>query len=274
MKAVSKSHPAFTLIELLVVIAIIAILVAIAFPVLQSVTSKAMMAREVQAGRSLMAAFNAAASDRDGVYLPGYDRTVSEVTLPNGTVVSGVSAQRYPFRLAPYFGNRMDGTTLVNDNANQIDASNTYLVSCYPALGINYLFVGGDISGTGANTYPDECATHMGTAGTSLLVFASACGDGSRDGLTDKVRGYCILTPPHTTNQIWSTVAWKKTSGAGDYGNVDARYGSKAVSVFLDGSVRLLSITELRDMRLWSKNAAAQNNRDYNIARATGGGRP
>ena len=274
MKTDSKFHPGFTLIELLVVIAIVAILMAIAFPVFQSVARKAQMAREVQAGRSLIAAFNAAASDRDGVYLPGYDRTVSEVTLPNGSVVSGVPAQRYPFRLAPYFSNRMDGTILINDNAKQIDATNNYLVSCYPALGINYLFVGGDISSTGVNTYPDECATRMGTAGTSPLVFASACGDGSRDGLTDKVRGYCILTPPHTTNQIWSTAAWNKNSAAGDYGNVDARYSGKAVCVFLDGSVRLLGIAELRDMRVWSKNAAAQNNPDYNVARATSGGRP
>ena len=264
---------AFTLIELLVGIAIIAILISIAFPVFQSVMSKARMTREIQAGRSLMTAFNAAAADRDGIYLPGYDRTVSEVTLPGGSVLSGVPAQRYPFRLAPYFSNRMDGTVLVNDNAKQIDSTNNYLVSCYPAFGINYLFVGGDISATGVNTYPDECDTRMGAASTSPLVFASACGDGSRDGLTDKVRGYCILTPPHTTVQVWSTANWTRNSAAGDYGNVDGRYAGKAVSVFLDGSVRILSIAELRDMRLWSKNAAAQDNANYNIPRPTGGGR-
>jgi prepilin-type N-terminal cleavage/methylation domain-containing protein len=269
----TKIKPArgFTLMELLVVVAIIAILCSIAFPVFQSVTRRAQMAREVQAGRSLITAFNAAAADRDGVFLAGYDRTVTEVALPDGSALSGVPAQRYPFRLAPYFSNRMDGTVLINDNAKQIDSTNNYLVSCYPALGMNYLLVGGDISATGVNTYPDECVTRMVVAAFSPLVFASACGDGSRDGLTDKVRGYCILTPPHTTSQIWSTANWTKSAAAGAYGNVDGRYAGKAVSVFLDGSVRLLSIAELRDMRLWSRNAAAQDNANYNIPRASGG---
>jgi len=44
---------------------------------------------------------------------------------------------------------------------------------------------------------------------------------------------------------------------------VDGRFDGKAVCVFLDGSVRVLSIDELRDMRFWSRNAALENNPNY-----------
>jgi prepilin-type processing-associated H-X9-DG protein len=44
---------------------------------------------------------------------------------------------------------------------------------------------------------------------------------------------------------------------------VDGRFDGKAVCAFLDGSVRVLSIDDLRDMRLWSKNAAINNDPNY-----------
>jgi prepilin-type processing-associated H-X9-DG protein len=50
---------------------------------------------------------------------------------------------------------------------------------------------------------------------------------------------------------------------AANYGHVHGRYDGKAVCAFLDGSVRILSIEELRDMRLWSRKAALENNPNY-----------
>jgi prepilin-type N-terminal cleavage/methylation domain-containing protein/prepilin-type processing-associated H-X9-DG protein len=268
----------FALLELLVVIAIIAVLAGLAFPVYQSVLGKARMTREIQAGRSLMAAFAGAAADRDGQFLAGYDRTVTELILPNGNPVGGPPAQRYPYRLAPYLGNRLDGTILVNNNARQIDTTNTYLVSCFPAMGINYIFVGGDVSSGGVITYPDDCITRMGNASGSPIVFASAGGDGGASSgggssASGKVDGYCILTPPNLAGPMWQTAKWKSSSSPASYGNVDARYGGKAVCAFLDGSVKLLRIEELRDMRLWSRGAIEQNNANYTVTVATGGGR-
>jgi len=268
----------FTLLELLVVISIIALLAGLAFPVFQSVMLKGRMTKEIQAGRNLMTAFAAAAADRDGQFLGGYDRTVTEVVLPNGNPISGPPAQRYPYRLAPYFGNRMDGTILVNNNASQIDTTNTYLVSCFPAMAINYIFVGGDISSSGVITYPNECITRMGNASGSPIVFASAAGDGSASvggggSATGKVDGYCILTPPQLTGPMWQTTKWKSGASASMYGNVDARYNGKAVCVFLDGSVKALGIEQLRDMRLWSRAAIEQNNASYTITVAASGGR-
>ena len=268
----------FTLLELLVVIAIIALLAGLAFPVFQSVLSRGRMAREIQAGRSLMTAFAAAAVDREGQFLAGYDRTVGELILPNGNPISGPPAQRYPYRLAPYLSNRLDGTILVNNNAAQIDTSNSYLVSCFPALGMNYIFVGGDVSNSGVITYSNECITRMANASGSPIVFASAAGDGSASSgggssATGRVDGYCILTPPQLTGPMWRTTKWRKGASPSSYGNVDARYNGKAVCAFLDGSVKALGIEELRDMRLWSRGAIEKDDAKYTITVSTGGGR-
>jgi prepilin-type processing-associated H-X9-DG protein len=51
-----------------------------------------------------------------------------------------------------------------------------------------------------------------------------------------------------------------------DFGNVDFRYNGTAVCAFLDGSVRMCSVKELNDMRLWSPNAAEQDNATYRLS--------
>jgi len=254
---------AFTLVELLVVMAILLVLAGIVMAGVKSVTETANQTKEVQAGRTLIAAYSAAAADHDGAFLPGYDRTVTEVNLPDGTSLSGPPAERYTYRLAPYFQYRMDSAVLVGKNAKEIDPQNRYLVSCYPAFGINYLFVGGDISAAGVMTYPSECITRQG-ASLSIIAFASAVGDSQ----PSKINGYCILTPPQTTGAMWNPAPWSADSLASEYGNVDARYSGKAICVFLDGSVRLLGIEELRDMRLWNLNARQDDNSRYTIYQA------
>jgi prepilin-type processing-associated H-X9-DG protein len=56
---------------------------------------------------------------------------------------------------------------------------------------------------------------------------------------------------------------WTKDSDPGNYGYVAARFDGKAVAAFLDGSVRVMTLDDLRDMRLWSKNAAINNDPNY-----------
>ena len=191
---------------------------------------------------------------------------MNQVQTTQGQLLSGPTANRYPFRLAQYFDYQLNGTILVNRNKTQIDPSDTYLVSLYPAMGINYLYVGGDISATGVTSFPGDCVTNIGQAAGPLLVFASAGGDGPPE---TRVDGYCMLTPPSTTGPMWSTSPWSPTSVPSDYGHVDARYHGKAVCAFLDGSVKTLTITELQDMRLWSNTAAAEGSSGYSIPLAT-----
>lgn len=281
MKTTSRLGSAprgFTLIELLVSITIIAVLASLAYGAYGKVMQQGRMAKEIAAAKLLANAYAAYTTDHAGQLMPGYDRTVGALTLQDGNVVGGPTAQRYPYRLAPYFDYKLEGSILVNGNAQTIDPGNTYMVSCFPALGMNYIFVGGDVSSAGVMTFASDCLTNISQAVTSPLIFASAGSQGEDSGGgSGKMEGYCILTPPQQTGPMWSTAAWTKDSSPESYGHVDARYNGKAVCAFLDGAVRVLTLEEMRDMRLWSNNAAAANNKDYTVSQPAppaGGGRP
>jgi prepilin-type N-terminal cleavage/methylation domain-containing protein/prepilin-type processing-associated H-X9-DG protein len=259
---------AFTLVELMVVLAIVSVLAALGFGLCSSMRAKGAMIREVAAGRTLGTAYLSAAADNEGRYLAGMDYSVSSVDGPDGSkLVSGHTAQRYPYRLAPWFEYRLEGVILLGENATQISglakegtATYQYLVSAFPAFGINYHYVGGLVGTNGETQSPEECLTRQANADRSPLLFATAS---VRDSLGNGVDGFNLLTPPNTQVRNWVEAEWESGAPAGNYGNVDARHDGKAVCVFLDGSVRLHAIEELRDMRLWSRNAAHLDDRDY-----------
>jgi len=46
---------------------------------------------------------------------------------------------------------------------------------------------------------------------------------------------------------------------------VDFRHGGKAVVAKFDGSAELMTEEQIRDMRLWSNQAARQNDADFTI---------
>ncbi|WP_206170781.1 type II secretion system protein [Phragmitibacter flavus] len=260
----------FTLIELLVVIGIIAILSSLGFAGTKVALQQAAKTREITAAKSLVGAYLTYPADNYGILLPGNDLTVGVIELPNGDAVHGPAAQRYPYRLAEFFDYVMEGTVLVNRNASQFDKNDHYLVSLYPALGMNHQFVGGSRSNGANPVSTSDCLTSLSQASSAPLVFASASNGEMGE---EQVDGYCFLTPPNLTGTNWKDIEWTSASSAKDYGHVDARYGGKAVCAFLDGAVRLHSIEELRDMRLWSHMAAAQDNPDYRTKKASGGGR-
>ena len=255
----------FTLVEMLVGIAILGLLVGVSGATYQKAIGKASMATEVNAGKNLVQAYLFAATENDGRYLVAYDSGAKNQTVLNakGRPLGMPEAKcRYPFRLAPYFNHQMDGTILVNRNEAQIiqimGPSGTmydYGLSVFPAFGINRYLVGGRVNANGSVEYPTECIQTVAQAEKSPIVFISA-------GTTD-VDGYEYVIPPNGPRGQWSTAKWTKDSDPSSYGYVSARFDGKAVAAFLDGSVRVMSLDELRDMRFWSKNAAINNDPNY-----------
>lgn len=223
--------------------------------------ANAAKAREANAARQLIAAYRLAASET-GEFMAGYDRTVGEVHWPDGTMASGPIAHRYPFRLGPYYDYQLDGIILVNENAKQVNASNTYNVSLSPAFGINYLFVGGDRAGDGTLNLPGEVVTRPGSE-ANLIAFASA---GRSDG-GPVTHGFNLLTPPQIHGAMWSNDPWTPGANPDQYGFLDARHADQVMIVFLDGSVRLKDVEQLRDMRLWSMRAAQNDDPNYTVDR-------
>lgn len=267
----------FTLIELLAVITCAAILVALCFGPVQAAMASAYKVREVNAARVLMAAYASTAADNNGRYLPGMDYQVNMTTNPvyksNGQIVSSsVAARRYPFRLAPYLGDSFNGTILVNKNIKQIEKLSgvdyDYRVSAYPALGLNIFCVGGVVVPNGTVSFAQDCVTTPARMKGSILAFASA-GEGS-GGVNEK-DGYCYVTPPTLSNDVpfcknWNTAeSWSANANPENYGYVDFRYDGKAVCAFLDGSVRMCSVEELEDMRVWSPAAAEADDPNWTL---------
>ncbi|MEO8205822.1 MAG: type II secretion system protein [Chthoniobacterales bacterium] len=258
----------FSLVESLVTAVILAVLAIVGTGTVQNALNQGAMVRETSAAKVLMTAYIQAAGENDGKFMPGYDNSAGEVTMRDGTVISGVEARRYPFRLAPYMDYRIEGTILVGKNAKQLKsgmgASYNYMISCFPAFGINHLFVGGNIESNGTTTFSGECIDRQSRATASIMVFATAAGS-NPDGDGKIYSGFCKVEPPNLTVANWKKATWTKGADPGKYGQVDARYNDRAICAFLDGSVRLHSIEELRNMALWSRNAAEQHNPDYLI---------
>jgi prepilin-type N-terminal cleavage/methylation domain-containing protein len=277
MKAVFHSRVrAFTLIELLAVVTCVAILAALCMGTIRSTMASANKVREINAARGLVAAYQTAAADNNGRYLAGYDYTVNAanpVYKPDGQTVSLVSGRRYPFRLAPYLGDSFNGTVLVNKNVKQLQKQNPmgydYMVSAYPALGLNAFCVGGVLRSNGAVDFGGDCVTGPGRARGSILAFASA-GEGSPG--PNKKDGYCYVSPPTLLSEDgpetkpWAAAtSWKQDVDPTNYGHVDFRYDGKAVCAFLDGSVRMCSVEELNDMKLWTPSALDANDPNYQL---------
>ena len=252
---------------MLVVIAVLGLLAGVSMGAYQKTMAKASMGSEISAAKNLIQAYQIASVENGGRLLPAKDPAATGVKNANGQNISMAEVRsRYPFRLAPYFNHQLDGTVLVNRNESQIvkmmgssGLMYDYGVSVFPAMGINRYLVGGNLTrkpdGGFEVQYSEECVQSMAQADQSVIVFVSA---GNPD-----IDGYEYVTAPLGPGGQWSSAKWSKGVDAGNYGHVDGRFDGKAVCAFIDGSVRVLSMDELRDMRLWSRKAALENNPAY-----------
>lgn len=259
---------AFTLVETLVTAGVVAVVLTMSLSGIESAMKNQRRVKETAAAHKLIISYITAASDNDGQWLPGMDNRISSLTLPSGKKLTGHTCNRYPYRLATYLENNLDGTILLRENSGQIEkmspkgsAMYEYMVSAFPAFGMNVNFVGGTIDTQGRVALAEDCVTRQAQTESPLLVFASA---GIMNG-SMRVEGYNILNPPNLRAPNWVNVPWTEKADPAYYGAVNARHDGIAVCAYTDGSVRLQTIEELRDMRLWSKNAAAQNDPNYVI---------
>lgn len=221
-------------------------------------------AREISAGRQILSAYIRAATDNDGELLAGY-AAGGEAKNEKGHTISGPSAQRYPWRLAPYLDDRIFGTLLVNDQEKLGKGSTRsdldYLVSFAPTFGINATYVGGNYKsslvpgGLAEKKYGKFCVTRVSdvVAPAKLIVFCSAHYTGVKD---QSYLGYHTVNAPAETGRIWSAGSYKEGDSAESLGYIHPRYKGKAVAVMFDGHTELLTPEELDDMRRWSNQAA------------------
>lgn len=270
-----RVHAAFTLIELLVVIAIIAILISILLPSLGAARGLAKATRELAAAQQTMIAFQLYAQDNGGRLLTGMPdrRDVVGRHAPlddtGDPIADPLIAQRYPWRLAPYFdynfrGLYGDAKALAALRERQDDF--VYTVSLYPSLGMNVTYVGGSVNHLGDTTSQrvfgkvflerDDQANRP----TQVIAFASARfrGAGTIEELPEP-EGFFRVEPP-TFGSGWQDSYDDRAMNPGiNSGFVSLRHGGKAVSAMLDGHAEVLGWDELRDMRKWADQATGED---------------
>jgi len=269
----NRRETAFTLIELLVVIAIIAILISILLPSLGAARGLAKATRELAAAQQTMIAFQLYAQDNEGRLMAGMPdrRDVSGRDAPldelGEPIADPITAQRYPWRLAPYFEYNFRG--LYGDDKalatlQQRRADFQYVVSLYPSLGMNVAYVGGSVNHLGDKTSQrvfgkvflerDDQASRP----TEVIAFASARfrGPGTIEELPEPEGFFRIEAP--TFGSGWQESYDDRATNPGiNSGFVSLRHGGKAVTVMLDGHAEILGWDELRDMRRWADQATS-----------------
>jgi prepilin-type N-terminal cleavage/methylation domain-containing protein len=262
---------AFSLIEMLVVIAVISVLIGILVPSLSGARKTARLLVETAAGRSSGEALALYANDYKSAILPGYPPAKwvagGQVVDRTGAVITGPSAQRYPWRLLPVLEYNLpalykDKRVLSAILDQGPDAE--YLISLYPSLGMNVAFVGGSVNHLGfdpamAGTFGRFYLTRIesATRPSQLIAFASARAKEPSGMNLGRPDGYFLVEAP-----LWGS-GWQATydpdapEPGTNSGHLGLRHAGKGVVSLLDGHADTLSWEQLKDMRRWADGADA-----------------
>lgn len=258
----APSRRGFTLIELLVVVAVIALLVGILLPSLAMARKQAKGVNELSASRQLMQGYTGYAMDSKDALIPGHINETYDLRDDQGRVLSPAEVvKRWPWRMVAYLGCGVRGSLLVNERAQDLADRNSmlwsYMVSLTPSFGLNYFNLGGDQTGGGANNSPG-CLMRLDRAvnPVGLTVFVSARSVGE----FGAVHGYFKVVAPTKAFEYsangWTTSGFEEKGEPGAWGYVHPRWMGKAIVAALDGHSEAVALTDLRDMRRWSNEAA------------------
>lgn len=273
---------AFTLVELLVVISIFALLMGIMLPALGRARAAARDLRSRSDLRQLITGYTAYQNDHNGDVMLGYPPNTfngNTVTIKyEGMTFGPPVSQRYPWRLVPYVSGVWD---VLHDHAAvpelprsdepaSVAFGRAYMLSLYPAFGLNDVYVGGSAAGHGyIGTAPNQTPNvgqhvvfnNNDVRRTSELIVL---GDSQVRNIypqpDNPEEGYFRLTAPHANGEQWRAVGHDFQLITGSImGIPQGRNGPDAGMSFFDGHVESLSPEELNDMRYWANNAATEN---------------
>jgi type II secretory pathway pseudopilin PulG len=254
-----KRVAGFTVVEILTVVLVTLFLGSLVFASYHGFLRRGAMATEISAARQCLAAYSLYAADNDGALIPGNPINATAYAK-NGSLVRGVVARRYPWRLAPYVDYNLHGSILVNERRRHFidphDPSVQYELSVTPSFGLNSHCLGGF-----GPAYKTGLVARQGAmgGGDNLIVLTSAAsvsGDELRE-------GHHFVYGPLMEWMGWTGPADEKSPG--NTGHVHFRHDKKAVVGHYAGHVTLKTEEELQDMRLWSMAAVQANDPNMTI---------
>ena len=272
----------FSLIELLVTISIIAVLISLLLPALGKAKALCRQTRELATIQQIGLAYSMYSDSSRGELLPG----VAPAAMINGPVkvlneqgdrMTGPDAQRYPWRLAPFFNYDFRGmysddkllSQFRTQEANYIQFGRpfSHVVSNFPSFGYNVAFIGGSendlaFNPTSQRVFGKFYVTKMDEVKvpSRLVAFMSARVE-EQPILSSfgRLEGFHRIVSPfwnpgqgtrwESTYQDSAPIAEKNS------GYVSLRHSGRTISLTLDGHAAMLNWDEVRDMRRWSNDA-------------------